>query len=78
MNIIYGVKATNNIESDRFNQILSYYISRGSIPILACTELSSLILDADLEEKSIDALSVLTREAILRSGYNFKYDKIKS
>lgn len=77
MNIIYGVKATNNIESDRFNQILSYYISRGSIPILACTELSSLILDADLEEKSIDALSVLTREAIL-SGYNLKYDKIKS
>lgn len=78
MNIIYGVMATNNIESDRFNQILSYYISRGSIPILACTELSSLILDADLEEKSIDALSVLTREAILRSGYNLKYDKIKS
>lgn len=77
MNIIYGVKETNNIESPRFNQILDSCISKGSIPILACTELSSLVLDQDLEEKSVDALSVLTREVILRSGYKLKYDKLK-
>lgn len=78
MNIIYGVKATNNIKSERFNQILAASIYKGSIPIIACTELSSIVLEESLEEYVIDALSILTREAILRSGYDLKYHKIIS
>lgn len=76
MEIIYHVKATNDTKSKRFNEICKHYLDQGSIPILACTELSTLDLEEEVETETVDALSVLTRESILRSGYELKYEKI--
>lgn len=76
MDIIYYIKSTNDVKSKRFNEICKYYLDQGSIPILACTELSTIDLEKEIDEQAIDALSVLTRECILRSGYELKYEKI--
>lgn len=76
MEIIYHIKATNDTKSKDFNEICKYFLDQGSVPILACTELSTIDLDPAIEDQVVDALSVLARECILRSSYKLKYEKI--
>ncbi|WP_075967904.1 aspartate/glutamate racemase family protein [Neofamilia massiliensis] len=76
MDTIYHIKATNDTNFKDFNEICRYYLDKGSVPLIACTELSTINLEKDIEDKVVDALSVLTRECILRSGYKLKYKKI--
>lgn len=77
MDIIYGIKKSNDPKNKRFNDILDMYIKKGSVPLIACTELSTVVLDPSIDNLCVDALSILCRESILKSGYSLKYDSIK-
>lgn len=70
MDIIYDIKKTNNLENVNFIEILKKYCDYETIGIIACTELS--LLDIDKELNVIDALNVLVKKSV-----EFSESKIK-
>lgn len=73
MDIIYNVKATGSRKSDKLNNIIRNLKDLGiDYAILACTELSTIIIDDDVKASTLDALDVLAEQAILQMGYKVK------
>lgn len=66
MDTIYNMKNKKVIHSDEFNKILEYYIENKIHVILACTELSSLVIPHELKNKTIDAMDILMKESVTR------------
>lgn len=73
MDIIYNVKATGSRKSDKLNNIIRDLKDSGvDYIILACTELSTIILDEDVKFYTLDALDVLAEQSVLQMGYKIK------
>ncbi|MDO5725751.1 MAG: amino acid racemase [Tissierellia bacterium] len=74
MEIIYEVKATNITKSLKFENLLNTLraLKTDSIFILACTELSCLEIPKEFQEKTLDAMKILAKCAIVKSGYKLK------
>lgn len=69
MDFIYSVKATNDPLCPAFNDIVRQVLDDGMLPVLACTELSSIILDEDISGSCVDAMAILVKESIVAAGY---------
>lgn len=73
MKIIYNIKSTNSRVSPELNNIIKSLILKDiDYVLLACTELSCVVLDEDLKKYVIDSLEILAEESILQMGYNLK------
>lgn len=68
--IIYGIKATNNLETDQFEDILKRYCTDDIVGVIACTELSLLAINKEIN--TIDAMDVLVEKSIISSGKRLK------
>ncbi len=64
MKLIYSIKEGEEINPDAFNHIISKYVSKDAIGIIACTELSLIKLSDENNKYCVDALDVLTNRAI--------------
>lgn len=64
MDIIYSIKATNQIEETSFNELIARHCDKDTIGIIACTELSLIPISMENKAHTIDALDVLVRESI--------------
>lgn len=70
MKIIYNIKSTNSRISKDLNNIIRNLLEKDiDYVILACTELSCVILDEDLKEYTVDSLEILAKKSILEMGY---------
>ncbi len=70
MEIIYNIKSTNSRDSKEFNNIIRDYKNQNiDFIVIACTELSCVVLDEDLKPYVIDSLDVLAKESVLEMGY---------
>lgn len=74
MDIIYDVKANAPVDMKRLEQIISDMVHADGCQcvILACTELSCLPIDQSLSQYCVDALDILVKQSILRSGKVYK------
>jgi len=74
MSLIYDdVKSGKKANVNKFYRAFEELIANGcDVIILACTELSVFKRDHELPEICLDAMDVLIREAILRSGAEYK------
>ena len=75
MSIIYDdVKAGRKPDLDAFDEVLDWFLTEGACDrvILACTELSVVSQYRNLPEAVLDAMDVLVRESILRSGARYR------
>lgn len=70
MNIIYNIKETNNLDNTNFIKLLDKYCDDKTIGIIACTELSLLKVNKDIN--TIDALNVLITKSISYCGAKVK------
>lgn len=70
MSIIYDdVKAGREVDMHKFDRVMREFIRLDcDVVILACTELSVLKRDHEVPDMCLDAMDVLIRESILRSG----------
>lgn len=75
MDIIYQVKAGHLEQEERLAALMTHFIEQEQCDkvILACTELSCLALSDDLAAHYVDAMEVLIKEAIVRSGKGYRY-----
>lgn len=73
MSLIYDdIKAGRPADMEKFNRVVDELISRRcDTIILACTELSVLKRDYSIPALCIDAMDVLVRESIVRSGARY-------
>ncbi len=74
MSIIYDdVKAGRPADMHKFNSVMREFIRHDcDAVILACTELSVVKRDHEVPDICLDAMDVLIRESILRSGAQYK------
>ena len=70
MSLIYDdVKAGREPDMDKFDRVMWEFARSGcDRVILACTELSVLQKYREMPEITLDAMDVLVRESIIRSG----------
>lgn len=73
MSIIYDeVKAGKPVDMHKFNRVMrEFYKNDCDTVILACTELSVLKRDHEVPDICLDAMDILVRESILRSGAEY-------
>jgi len=79
MHIIYNnVKAGRRVDMERFQQVEEELHEKGAeIIILGCTELSMISRDEKIGHGYLDAMEVLARAAVLRSGkLKSKYNRL--
>lgn len=71
--IIYDeVKAGKPVDMKKFNRVMREFIREDcDAVILACTEFSVLKRDHEVPDMCLDAMDVLIREAIIRSGATY-------
>lgn len=71
--IIYDeVKAGKPVDMKKFNRVMrEFYREDCDAVILACTEFSVLKRDHEVPDICLDALDILVRESILRSGADY-------
>ena len=74
MSLIYGdVKAGREPDMDKFDRVMWEFARSGcDRVILACTELSVLQKYREMPEITLDAMDVLVRESIIRSGAPYR------
>ncbi len=74
MSIIYdNIKAGLPADMHKFNNVMREFIRLDcDAVILACTELSVLKRDHEVPDMCLDAMDILIRESILRSGAQYK------
>ncbi|WP_077598720.1 cysteate racemase [Olsenella urininfantis] len=74
MSLIYDdVKAGRPADMDKFDRVMREFDEQGcDVVILACTELSVIKHSHQMPERCLDAMDVLIREAILRSGAEYR------
>ena len=74
MSIIYdNVKAGLPADMHKFNSVMrEFYRLDCDAVILACTELSVVKRDHEVPDMCLDAMDILIRESILRSGAQYK------
>lgn len=74
MSIIYDeIKAGREVDMRKFNRVMREFIRLDcDAVILACTELSVLKRDHEVPDMCLDAMDVLIRESILRSGAQYR------
>lgn len=74
MSIIYDdVKAGRPADMHKFNNVMREFIRHDcDAVILACTELSVVKRDHEVPDICLDAMDVLIRESIIRSGAQYK------
>lgn len=73
--IIYQIKATSNLDDSSFVDLVKEIEKTYDVSsfVLACTELSLLSLDRLKAYNMVDAMDVLVKESITRSGYDFAW-----
>lgn len=79
MHIIYNnVKAGRRVDMDRFGQIEAELHEKGAeVIVLGCTELSMISRDEKIGHGYLDAMEVLARAAVLKSGkLKLKYNRL--
>ena len=79
MHIIYNnVKAGRRVDMDRFGQIEAELHEKGAeVIVLGCTELSMISRDEKIGHGYLDAMEVLARAAVLKSGkLKSKYNRL--
>ena len=74
MSLIYDdVKAGKNGDRKKFDRVVSEFMRKGcDVIILACTELSVFKGKHDVPSICLDAMDVLVKESIIRSGAEYK------
>lgn len=74
MSIIYDdIKAGNPPDLFKFERVLSWFTGQGcDRVVLACTELSIISRYREMPPEVIDAMDVLVRESIVRSGARYR------
>ncbi|MDL2250145.1 amino acid racemase [Lachnospiraceae bacterium OttesenSCG-928-J05] len=74
MSLIYEeIKAGLPGDKKKFNRIYEELVKNGcDVVILACTELSVYKKSHEVSERCLDAMDVLVRESIIRSGAEYK------
>ena len=72
--LIYYVKETNDLSGEGLRNIIKEIENKYNPDgyILACTELSIIDKDPIKEYTTLDAMDILVRESIIKSGYPYK------
>lgn len=74
MSLIYDdIKSGSKGDTKKFNRVFEELITKGcDVVILACTELSVFKGHHEVSERCLDAMDVLIRESIVRSGAEYQ------
>lgn len=70
MDIIYGIKSGKSHHASALNRLIKVMLEEEgcSAVILACTELSLVDIDKDLQNYCVDAMDILVQESLRRCG----------
>lgn len=74
MSLIYDdIKAGKEPDLEKYHDVVRYFLMQGcDCVVLACTELSVLCRYTDMPDYILDAMDVLVRESIIRSGARYR------
>ena len=71
--IYYDIKSGRPGDRNKFDRVMNEFVRKGcDAVILACTELSVFKGMHEIPSICLDAMDVLVRESILRSGAQYK------
>lgn len=75
MSIIYAMKASKDIDINRFLAITATLFDKGAQSIiLGCTELSIIKYRLELDKRFVDPLTILVEESLIQCGVPLKSD----